>query len=175
MTSPNPEPSEENDFLAAHVALLESSFRRLTGRDLIPGGVTDATTLARQLYQAPFFLASHDGGDDPVFNYANLTAQALFELDWSTFMTTPSRFTAEEPNRAERARLLERVTAEGFIDDYAGIRISRTGKRFRIEGATVWNVSDDTGKVIGQAATFDRWVSIQHPFRRAEQRPIRRR
>ena len=155
-----PEPSAENDFLAAHVALLARSYRLLTGRELVPADMADSAQIARWLYEAPFFLASHDGTADPVFNYGNLTAQMLFEMDWPAFTATPSRFTAEEPNRAERARLLERVRARGFIDDYAGVRISRTGRRFRIEGATVWNVLDDTGRPVGQAATFDRWIPL---------------
>ncbi len=154
------EPAEENDFLAGHVALLARSYRLLTGRELVPDGDSDPVAHARQLYQAPFFLASHDGTADPVFNYGNRTAQSLFAMDWSAFTATPSRFTAEEPDRAERARLLEAVRTRGFIDDYAGVRISRTGKRFRIEAATVWNVLDDHGRAIGQAATFARWEPL---------------
>lgn len=155
-----PEPSAENDFLAAHVARVAASFARLTGRHLVPPEIVDPVERARRLYEAPFFLASHDGAADPVFNYGNLAAQALFELDWAAFTSTPSRFTAEEPDRAERERLLERVRAAGFIDDYGGVRISRTGKRFRIEGATVWNVLDDAGRRVGQAATFNRWTNL---------------
>jgi hypothetical protein len=69
----------------------------------------------------------------------------------------PSRLTAEAPDRTERARLLAEVAARGFIDDYSGVRISRTGQRFRIERATVWNLSDDEGRRCGQAATFRTW------------------
>ena len=64
------------------------------------------------------------------------------------------RLTAEAPDRAERARLLATVTAHGFIDDYAGVRISRNGKRFQIARATVWNLRADDGRPCGQAATF---------------------
>lgn len=154
------EPSVANRFLAEHVALLAASYRHLTGRELIPSELVDPVDRARWLYEAPIFVASHDGAADPVFNYGNLTAQSLFELDWRSFTSTPSRYTAEEPNRAERARLLERVRENGFIDDYAGIRISRTGRRFRIENATVWNVADDRGRIVGQAATFASWVPV---------------
>ena len=47
--------------------------------------------------------------------------------------------------------------ANGFIDDYAGIRISKTGRRFRIAQATVWNLLDERGIYSGQAAMFLRW------------------
>jgi len=72
----------------------------------------------------------------------------------------PSRWTAEAPNRAERARLLAEVTARGFIDDYSGVRIARTGQRFLIERVTVWNLTDDAGRYGGQAATFREWRSV---------------
>ena len=72
-------------------------------------------------------------------------------------LRTPSRLTAEAPNREERARLLAAVTKHGFIDDYSGIRISKTGRRFRIAQATVWNLLDEKGNYAGQAAMFSRW------------------
>ncbi len=78
-------------------------------------------------------------------------------MSWDELTRTPSRLTAEAPNREERARLLAAVTAHGFIDDYSGIRISKTGRRFRIAQATVWNLLDEHGIYAGQAAMFSRW------------------
>jgi hypothetical protein len=49
------------------------------------------------------------------------------------------------------------VTEFGFIDDYRGIRISASGRRFEIRSAVVWNVIDQTGAHWGQAATFSHW------------------
>ena len=60
-------------------------------------------------------------------------------------------------NHTERARLLQQVTEHGFINDYSGVRISKTGKRFVIEQATVWNLIGTAGTICGQAATFSRW------------------
>ncbi|MCB2079450.1 MAG: MEKHLA domain-containing protein, partial [Novosphingobium sp.] len=62
--------------------------------------------------------------------------------------------TAEAPMRDARQQLLDRVTRDGYIDDYSGIRISSTGRRFRIENAIVWNLVDGNGARHGQAATF---------------------
>jgi hypothetical protein len=70
---------------------------------------------------------------------------------------TPSRLTAEVPEREERARLLAAVAARGYIDDYSGVRIAKSGRRFRIERATVWNVSGQDSAPRGQAATFAAW------------------
>ncbi len=147
-------PSAENDWLAKHVADLLESFRKLTGRDLIVP-CDDPAETARRVFEAPFFVASHDGAEDPVLNYGNRCALELFEMNWDDFVKTPSRFTAEEPNREERQRLLEAVSEKGFIDDYSGVRISSKGKRFRILKATVWNLS---GR--GQAATFSEWEDL---------------
>jgi len=142
-----------------HVQILLDSFARLLGRDLIPREVS-AAEQARRLFEAPFVLVSHGMETDPVLNYGNAAALALWEMDWATLVQTPSRLTAEPVHRDERARLLERTRRDGYVDDYAGIRISRSGRRFRIEQATVWNLVDDAGTHRGQAATFDRWTPL---------------
>jgi hypothetical protein len=84
----------------------------------------------------------------------------LFELSWAELTRMRSWLTAESPEREERTRLLERVMAQGYIDDYAGVRVSRTGRRFLIEGATVWNLIETDGRLVGQAATFSRWRPV---------------
>ena len=96
-----------------------------------------------------------------MFCYGYRMALALFELDFAAFTTLPSRFSAEPLAREERAALLERVSRFGFIDDYAGVRISSTGKRFRIRRATVWNLVDADGTHRGQAATFSAWEAVR--------------
>ena len=115
------------------------------------------------IYHAPFVLVSHGTETDPVLNYGNQAAQDLWEMSWNELTRTPSRLTAEAPNREERARLLAAVTANGFIDDYSGIRISKTGRRFRIAQATVWNLLDEQGNYCGQAAMFSRWEFLGAP------------
>ncbi|MDQ6733057.1 MAG: MEKHLA domain-containing protein, partial [Nitrospirota bacterium] len=41
-----------------------------------------------------------------------------------------------------------------------GVRISKTGRRFLVEQALVWNVLDVDGKMVGQAATFSQWKRL---------------
>lgn len=130
-------------------ALLSESFRRLTGRALA------ARADAAFLYaHAPFCLLAHDGAADPVFIYANRAAQACFGYGWDEFLRLPSRLSAEAPVRAERQRLLEAVAAQGFIEDYAGVRVAKNGRRFLIEQAVVWELVDEAGVRHGQAAMF---------------------
>ncbi|MDF1858787.1 MAG: MEKHLA domain-containing protein [Verrucomicrobiales bacterium] len=148
-------PAPQNRFLVDHARLLLSSYETLTGRQLI--SACDEEDMARELFYAPFFVASHSLDSDPVLTYGNETALQLFELPWEKFTGTPSRFTAEAPEREERERLLDTVARQGYIDDYSGIRISSRGRRFEIRNATVWNLIDDVGVKIGQAATFSEW------------------
>jgi hypothetical protein len=149
-------PCALNNYVADHAALLLDSYERFTGRQLLPAGPSPAQR-ARALFEAPFVVVSHDTAADPVLTYGNLAALALWETDWATLTRLPSRLTAEPLERAERQRLLARVSRDGFIDDYSGIRVSASGRRFRIEGATVWNLVDAAARHLGQAAAFSNW------------------
>jgi hypothetical protein len=144
-----------------HVTCLLTSHLQLTSQPLLERlpGEADAA-LAARLYAAPFVVLAHGTEPDPLFSYANIAAQRLFERDWDEFVGLPSRLSAEAPARSERDRLLARVTAHGFIDDYSGVRVSRSGRRFRILSATVWNVSDVAHHQLGQAAAFSDWEAV---------------
>lgn len=146
----------QNDSIIAHTQLLAWSFRKWTGRDLLPG-LFNREGLARYIFEAPFVVVSHGTETDPVLNYGNQTALNLWEMSWEEFTHTPSRLTAEMPNREERARLLEKVSRNGFIDDYSGVRISQSGRQFEISNAMVWNLVSERGEPRGQAATFSKW------------------
>lgn len=132
------------------------SFESVVGRPLIKG--VDDEALPHALYSAAFVVVSHGAEADPILNFANAAALELWNVDFATFCQMPSRLTAEPVHRDERADMLARVTRDGFIDDYAGIRIAVDGRRFRIEQAYVWNVHDADGSPAGQAAMFDRWA-----------------
>ncbi|MDB5620479.1 MEKHLA domain-containing protein [Tardiphaga sp.] len=137
-------------------ALLTTSYARAVGRPLVAEG-QDAAWLYND---APFAVLLHNTATDPVFVYANRTAQARFEYGWDEFVTLPSRLSAEAPNREERQRLLDAVTRDGFISDYRGMRIAKSGRRFWIEGGTVWQLIDDAGRPGGQAALFTSWTDV---------------
>jgi MEKHLA domain len=144
------------DFAIAHTEMLARNLKYWTQRDLLPGQFS-AAGLAEKIFHASFVLVSHGTEADPILNYGNAAALALWEMSWAELTRTPSRLTAEAPNREERARLLAAVTARGFIDDYSGMRISKSGRRFQISRATVWNLLKADGQPCGQAAMFDRW------------------
>jgi len=156
---PTAKPSVGNSYLADYVSLLCDSYRRWTGKSLIPEGIENVD-IGRYLFHASFAVVSHNTDVDPIFNYANSTAMDLFEMDWNEITSLPSRLSAEPTNREERAALLKRVSEHGFIDDYTGIRISSSGRRFRIENAMVWNLMDKDGCHAGQAAMFSNWLFV---------------
>lgn len=106
----------QNESVIAHTACLSRSLKHFTGRELVSVS-GDTRDLARNIFEASFVLVSHGTEADPVLNYGNRAALTLWEMTWEELTRTPSRFTAEVPNREDRARLLAEVTARGFIDD----------------------------------------------------------
>jgi len=154
-----PEPAEDNGYLVDHVVVLDQSLKHWNSGGLIEDA-RSPYELAQRVYFAPFVVLSHGTEDEPLFNYANKMGQELFEMDWLTFIHTPSKESAEAPERVERESLLARVNQHGFIDDYSGVRVSSSGQRFRIDYATVWNLID-LGQPAGQAALFSVWDVLE--------------
>lgn len=136
------------------LALIAQSYQSLTGKSLLE---TPFDPLA--MWHAPQAIVAHGTEQDPIFFYGNRLALQLFEMSFDEFTRLPSRFSAEPLAREARAVLLDRVTRLGFVDDYSGVRIASSGKRFTISQATVWNLFDQSGLDTvgvyhGQAAIF---------------------
>jgi hypothetical protein len=154
-----------------HVQRLIYSFKYWTGNNLgdlmelgdgssMEMAIEVATEMAQSLFSADFVLVSHGTETDPVLNYGNQKALDLWQMDWQTFTKTPSRYTAEPMERADREQLLAQAKSQGYISNYRGVRIASNGDRFYINQAIIWNVVDATGKLWGQAATFREWEPI---------------
>jgi hypothetical protein len=142
-----------------HTQRLIRSYQHWTHEPLIQpiGSLEDQ---AKALFEALFVVVSHGTESDPIFNYGNQQALMLWEVDWETFTTMPSRQSAEPMNQRDRAQFLAQAKAKGYIDNYRGIRISSTGKRFWIEDVMLWTVLDEADQPCGQAATFSTWKFI---------------
>ena len=130
-----------------------NSFEKMTGKSIIER--TNPEFYLQKIEEGEFALVSHNGASDPILNYGNKFALKLWEMDWYEFIKTPSKKTAEPEIRFNRKEMLSIVSKQGFIDQYEGIRISSTGKRFKIKNAVIWNVLDENGKFLGQAAYFN--------------------
>lgn len=148
-----------SEFYIKHGHLLCSSFLHWTDKHLITSH-SEPEEIIMALFKAPFAIVSHGIEEDPVFNFGNKVALELFELDWDQFIQLPSRNSVETTNRNQREELMRHVSNDGHMIDYSGMRISSTGKRFKIEGATIWNIIDEDGHYYGQAATFKNWTAI---------------
>ncbi|WP_163931099.1 MEKHLA domain-containing protein [Paraferrimonas sp. SM1919] len=140
------------DKILRQMELLHTSFKAITQKHLHTN---------KSLDNAPFAVLSHGTGSDPIFNYANKAALELFEYSLEDLITLPSRLSAEAMVQSERDRLLARVSQFGYVDDYKGVRVSKSGKRFQIDKAIVWNVIDAQGNYQGQAAVLYEWHQIK--------------
>lgn len=143
-------------FLTHHVEILCSSYLHWTGKSFFDQSITHENAV-ETLFVAPFAVLSHGIGIDPIFNYGNQRALDVFEMSWEEFTVLPSRLSAETVNQKERVKLLDAVSRHGYINNYSGIRISKSGRRFMIRDATVWNLMTPDGQFYGQAALIRDW------------------
>jgi hypothetical protein len=142
-----------------HSLLIKESYELVCGK---PFPITcSVRSLAEELYHSKFIVLSHGMEKDPVFNYANLAAQALWKLDWEEFTRLPSRLSARVDKAETREQALEEAFRQGYIHSYEGIRIDALGKEFYIQDVTLWNLIDANGIQHGQTAMFDRWEYVE--------------
>ena len=137
--------------LASHCALFGSPLYNLS---------SNTDDALEELHLAPYALLSHGLGKDPLFTYGNQTALGLFELTDEQILCTPSRTSAEKNDQASRGKFMQSVKEKGYAEGYSCIRVSSTGKKFKILNASIWNILDDRKVIIGQAAAFMKWENI---------------
>jgi MEKHLA domain len=158
MSDTNQHPWQRQSIII-HTQRVLHSYQHWTGQSLFDLSVTPQE-LAQSLFEAPFVVVSHGTETDPILNYGNHTALELWELSWEELTKMPSRKTAPETIQPERNDLLAEATTKGFINNYSGVRISSTGKRFFIENCVLWNLLDDNNQKCGQAALFFKWKYV---------------
>lgn len=146
----------ENPTIQTHSQHLIHSYQKITQEILFPG-VSNPEELAYLLFHAPYVVVSHGTEASPIFNYGNLTALQQWEISWEEFTQLPSKYSAPEISQEERNSLLQQAAEKGYIDNYKGVRISKTGKLFQIKNVLLWNVTDEEGNKLGQAALFRQW------------------
>lgn len=139
--------------------LILSSYRHWTGQALTPARDDVDWTYAH----APFALLAHGSQAEPLFIYANLAAQRLFEYSLEQMLGLPSYLSAPQAQREARSALLRQVERDGLVRDYRGLRVSRTGRRFWIERTTVWKLLDGAGRSAGLAALIPDWSAESEP------------
>ncbi|GAQ90017.1 hypothetical protein KFL_005900030 [Klebsormidium nitens] len=143
-----------------HSLLLIDSYRRATGKPLFTD--LELPDSGRALFEAPFVCMSHDGEEDPVFDYGNKAALELFEMTWDEFTKMPSRKSAasDAPEQEGRNQLLAEALEKGAIELHDAQRYTSTGKPFIIQKGVLWTITNLEGERLGQAAVC---TEIEHP------------
>jgi hypothetical protein len=142
-----------NDYLKEYVYRVTISLKKLAGIEIVDSS-DSVENQAVEAFNADYVLLSHNASDDPVFIYGNRAALQLFEMNWDEFTSLPSKYSAEQDEREQREKFLYEVRKNGYANNYSGIRISKSGKRFEIKDVLLWNVLDEENNRIGQAAMF---------------------
>jgi PAS domain S-box-containing protein len=102
---------------------------------------------------ARFGLLAHDAAADPLFTFANDTALRAFGYTRDELIGMPSRLSASVGvDLEERKRLFQALESTGHYSPYCGRRRSKDGSTFWIFGTAIWNVTDEIGQRLGQAA-----------------------
>ena len=120
-------------------------------------GIHFHRTAAQEVFASSIAVLAHDHSADPLLTYANGTALRLWGRSWQTMVGMPSRLTAEESARRERANALQQAHQRAGFRGYGGIRMNQEGRRFMIHNARIWPLWDQNNDVCGQAAAFSSW------------------
>lgn len=136
--------------------IINESYKRFFDKSLVED-LSNPEFLSESLYKSPMVILAHSNTEDPIFIYANQTAQDLWGYSWQEFMNLPSRLSAEQDMRAERQQFLDEVASKGFSSNYSGIRVDKSGRRFSIKNTKLWNLYGEDNRKLGQAACFDSW------------------
>jgi MEKHLA domain len=147
-------PSADNNYHREHVLILLKNLQRWTGYDLIAEYGFSLDKLGVQVFNADFYLLSHNNTIDPILTYGNQQVLSRWEVSWAELTTMHSRETAKSIDLAARSAMMERVKVDNYFNGYIGVRVSKTGKEFTIVDGIVWNIFTDNGDFYGQAAWF---------------------
>ncbi|KAK3252267.1 hypothetical protein CYMTET_38430 [Cymbomonas tetramitiformis] len=160
--APEPEPYTKADVVMHSLKLIET-YKKATGEPLLTG--LDISTAAKALYEADFLLLSHGSGDNPHFDYANKKALEVFEMTWAQMQETPSSKSAADAAeiQEDRRRALAQAETDGVCKGYSGLRVSTSGREFRIEDGVIWTLLGADDQKVGQAAFVPKWKFTDEP------------
>ncbi len=138
---------------------VRTSYKKNFGEDLVnlSNSLESEITINNIIFNQMHPLLIHNIEDDPKIKYANAAALKLWKLTWDQMIGMPSKLTAPPEERKQRLEHLNKVIKNKPIKEYNGIRIDSKGTRFKINNAKIWTILDETGKNVGQAATFNSW------------------
>jgi hypothetical protein len=147
-------PDFSNNYDREHVLIMLDNLRRWVNYDLIKEYGFSLERLGEQVFNADFYLLSHNTATDPVLTYGNQQVLDRWEVSWQELTAMHSSETAKPVDRSARSILMAQVKEHNYISGYNGIRISKTGKEFQILDGIIWNLFLPDGSFYGQAAWF---------------------
>ena len=143
-----------NDYHQKHIVIMLDNLKRWTNYDLIQEYGFSFERLGEQVFNADFYLLSHNTAIDPVLTYGNQQVLDRWEVSWQELISMRSSDTAKSIDQTQRSMLMAQVKQHNYISGYSGIRVSKTGKEFQILDAIIWNLFLADGSFYGQAARF---------------------
>ena len=143
-----------NDYHQKHIVIMLDNLKRWTNYDLIQEYGFSFERLGEQVFNADFYLLSHNTAIDPVLTYGNQQVLDRWEVSWQELISMRSSDTAKSIDQTQRSMLMAQVKQHNHISGYSGIRVSKTGKEFQILDAIIWNLFLTDGSFYGQAAWF---------------------
>jgi len=148
--------------IISHVQLILDNYRHWFGEELIDREGLEKEAIAKNLFQAPCVVLAHNTAADPIYTYGNQTALDLWERTWDELLQMPSSQSAESLPQAQTVRnqILNDSRDFGYKAGFDGIRVTKNGRRVRIEDVKLWDLLDITGQYQGQAAVFSKWTFL---------------
>ena len=143
-----------NNYHQEHIVIMLDNLKRWTNYYLIKEYGFSLERLGEQVFNADFYLLSHNTAADPVLTYGNQQVLDQWEVSWQELISMHSSDTAKSIDRIQRSMLMVQVKQHNYISGYSGIRVSKTGKEFQILDAIIWNLFLTDGSFYGQAAWF---------------------
>ncbi len=151
MLTKNEFPSLENNWRNDIAEIAIASYEHFTGESVVDCE-NKFSSPSETLFRLKHPLLVHDTQSDPIFCYGNLLALEIFEYNWEELLKLPSRLSAEVTQREDRSKMMEEIQKTGYMKGYSGTRITKTGKRIKIEDTTIWNLLGPNSQFSGQAA-----------------------
>lgn len=147
--------------IVSHVQLILDNYFRWFGEELISRD-RPPEIQAQILFESPFVLFSHGTEVDPIYNYANQQGLNLWERHWEELTKMPSRQSAAAQEQAQKERYAALTDSRncGYKSGFSAVRVSKSGRRVRIEDVKLWDLLDKSGEYRGQAAVFSKWTFL---------------
>jgi hypothetical protein len=126
-----PSPLWYSDIMVAHASNLIKSYYQVTGgKELVSLKILekDPTEAAKLLFFLPDRVVLSHGtqsiDEGPILNYGNSIALKRWGASWEELTNMPSKHTAEAGLQSARETFMNKVSMDGIVDNYSGIRIA---------------------------------------------------